>query len=346
MQLCHRNLGEVESSTENVEPPISTTFLMHITSALLSPLLLVALTPSCAELQRRRPVDVGVECISLLGIPLEAPALSSEREMRLEAELLVAVERHAELPEDEDAAVWHGRRLAYLGRYREAIEVYSEALELHPRSYRLLRHRGHRYITLRRFDDAVADLEQAAKLAMGIPDSYEQDGAPNAEGLARSTVQSNIYYHLGLALYLRGDYSEARVAWQRCLFYSRVNDDMLVAALYWNVLACWKLNLTAEARQLLSEVQSDMYLLENEDYHRLLLFFKTGEGEPAMRARLDEPKVGTSTLAYGLGAWHLSHASPLQAHQAFQLALGTGAWAAFGFIAAEVELARNQPSKR
>ena len=53
---------------------------------------------------------------------------------------------------------------------------------------------------------AIADLRRASQLVAGKPDEVEPDGAPNKAGIPRSTLQSNIWYHLGLAQYLRGDF--------------------------------------------------------------------------------------------------------------------------------------------
>ena len=95
--------------------------------------------------------------------------------------------------------IWLGRRTAYLWRYEEAIEIYTRGLTAHPDDPRLWRHRGHRYISTRRFDLAVRDLEQAARLAAANPDRIEPDGLPNSYGIPTGTMRFNIYYHLGLA---------------------------------------------------------------------------------------------------------------------------------------------------
>lgn len=50
----------------------------------------------------------------------------------------------------EDNYVWYGRRLGYLSRFRQAIDVFTEGIEKYPQSAKLYRHRGHRYISLRR----------------------------------------------------------------------------------------------------------------------------------------------------------------------------------------------------
>ena len=69
-----------------------------------------------------------------------------------------------------DSIIWLGRRTAYLGRLREAAAIFSMGIERHPNDPRMYRHRGHRFISLRLFDQAVDDLEKAAELIEGKPD--------------------------------------------------------------------------------------------------------------------------------------------------------------------------------
>ena len=108
-----------------------------------------------------RGVPAGAQAISFLGDTLNSPQLSdAAREVYL-ARYAEADDALAEAPEDIDALVWMGRRTAYLGQYREAIDIYTHALTLHPDNARLYRHRGHRYITVREPDNAIADFERA-----------------------------------------------------------------------------------------------------------------------------------------------------------------------------------------
>jgi tetratricopeptide (TPR) repeat protein len=127
----------------------------------------------------------GYEGISLFGTPLTAAPAG--------AAALAAYEtarRDFETARTEDHYIWLGRRTAYLGRYREAIAVYSEGLQKHPDSYRLYRHRGHRYISIRRFVRAIADFEKAAALAAGKPLEVEPDGAPNRAVPERGAISA------------------------------------------------------------------------------------------------------------------------------------------------------------
>ena len=93
---------------------------------------------------------------------------------------------------------------------------------VHPDEPRLYRHRGHRYITIRKPDLAIKDLQKAADLVEGTPDQVEPDGQPNDRNVPTSTLQTNIYYHLGLAHYLKAEFPLARDAYRKCLGSRRI----------------------------------------------------------------------------------------------------------------------------
>src|SRR3954468_6126157 len=91
------------------------------------------------------------EATSLFGKPLVSPPPTGAAKTRLEADLAKAQADYDRDPRSADAAIWLGRRLAYLGRFHGRIAVYSRGIEAHPDEPRLYRHRGHRYITIRKF---------------------------------------------------------------------------------------------------------------------------------------------------------------------------------------------------
>jgi len=286
----------------------------------------------------------GPEVTSLIGVPLYRPLLSDERRTALEANLASAAADYSAAPRDEDAIVWYGRRLAYLSRYNDAIAVYSRGLELHPGSYKLLRHRGHRYISTRQLDAAVADLERAAALAEDEPVEIEPDGAPNALDIPLSNVHFNIWYHLGLAYYLQGDFEAARDAYLRCMEYSD-NDDLLVATSDWLYMTYRRLGDDQAAAQVLEAIDADMEIIENDSYHRRLLMYK-GEVAPEelldLRAEADpDIALNIATQGYGVGNWYLVNDDSDAAREVFERILEGTSWAAFGYIAAEAEVARS-----
>ena len=169
-------------------------------------------------------VPDGVQAISLLGEELR----SGEPSEKVLENLAAARVDYARDPNDADNAIWLGRRIAYTGDYRGAIEIFSVGIMKHPDDARFYRHRGHRYISIRELDRAIADLEHAALLIAGTEDEVEPDGAPNPAGIPVSTLHSNIWYHLGLTYYLKGDLDNALRIYDIAIEQTP-NDDMRVA---------------------------------------------------------------------------------------------------------------------
>jgi len=279
------------------------------------------------------------EATSLFGKPLYPMALDADTRKALEGNLAKAEAEYAKDPKSEDAIIWLGRRQAYLWRYRDAIDTFSKGLELHPKSYKLYRHRGHRYITVREFDRAVSDLERAAALINGVPDEVEADGAPNKYGKPRSTSHSNIWYHLGLAYYLKGDFTNALRAYQECMKFSK-NDDMRVATLDWLYMTYRRLGRHGAARQLLDQVTEQMEILENESYHKRLMMYKGAIKPEQLLDTTNADDLTIATQGYGVGNWYFVEGDRVKAREIFEKVVAGRQWAAFGYIAAEVDLKR------
>lgn len=282
----------------------------------------------------------GAQAVSFLGDSLFPPAPAAEIKAERERELEEAFERLAKAPSDAYATIWFGRRLAYLGYYQEAISVYTDGIAEHPEDARFLRHRGHRYVTTRNLDSAVEDLARAAKLVQGKPDEIEPDGLPNPKGIPTSTLQSNIWYHLGLAHYLKGDFERALSSYKEDLKVTS-NPDMLVATSHWLYMTLRRLGRPDEAAEVLDAIHADMDIIENHSYHKLLLMYKEEipVDELLEEARGDDA-LQNATIAYGIGNWFLYNGEEERAREIFQEILTEPQWAAFGYIAAEAEVGR------
>lgn len=283
----------------------------------------------------------GAEAISFLGDTLTTPDFPAATLEVYQARYEEAEDALANTPENVDSLIWMGRRTAYLGRYRDAIDIYAHAISLHPDEPRLYRHRGHRYISVRELDHAIADFERAAALTEGEPDEVEPDGLPNALGIPTSTLQFNIWYHLGLAHYVKGDYEAALEAYRACMEVS-VHPDSVVATSYWLYMTLRRLGRDDEAAQVLERIEAEMEIIESVAYLNVLLLHKgeTTFEELAGPAGSDATLQSTTT-SYGLGMWHLLNDRPQEARELFERTIsGRNQWAAFGFIAAEAELAR------
>ena len=309
--------------------------------ALLSALLLTA----CAGVRRTPPTASGTpEAVSLLGAPLYAPELPLETRQRLEAQLSEAYDAYERDPDNADAILWLGRRVAYLGRYRDAIAIFGEGIRKHPGDPRFYRHRGHRYITTRDFDRAVSDLDHAARLIARRPIEIEPDGIPNARNEPRTTLQFNVWYHLGLAYYLRGEFPHAQYSFRNALTLSR-NDDERVAAIDWLYMSLRRLRRDAEAAQVLAAVRPEMDVVENQAYHRRLMMYQ-GRVAPDSLLAAGGDATTLATQGYAVGNWHLYNGRPEQAEEIFWRVTSAENWTPFGYIASEAELRRLLKSRR
>jgi tetratricopeptide (TPR) repeat protein len=294
--------------------------------------------PPVPQAPTTEPLNV-IEAMSLLGQPLARPELPEETRRRYEEALAEARLRNYADPGDADAIIWLGRRTAYLGRYRDAIDIYTRGIQRHEGDARLYRHRGHRYITIRELDRAIADLERAAALTGRRDDEIEPDGLPNARNTPTSTLQSNIWYHLGLAYYLKGDFEQALRAYRACMDVSK-NPDMLVATSHWLYMTLRRLGRDAEAARVLEPIRADLDVIENGAYHRLLLMYKGTLPVDSLLSATSSAALDDVTTAYGVGNWYLYNGDTARAEEIFRRIVATGNWAAFGAIAAEAELAR------
>jgi tetratricopeptide (TPR) repeat protein len=307
------------------------------TAIALVPAVLLA---SCLGVRRGPPSPAGYpEATSLLGAPLYAPELPLEQRQRLEANLTAAYADYERNPDNADAIIWLGRRVAYLGRYRDAIGIFSEGIRKHPNDARMYRHRGHRFITVREFDLAVRDLEHAARLLQGRPDQVEPDGIPNARNEPRTTLAGNVWYHLGLAYYLRGDFNRALYGFRNALAVA-TNDDSRVAASDWVYMTLRRLGRTAEAAAVLEPIRPGMDVIDNQSYHRRLLMYKGLIPADSLLRTNGQDATTLATQGYGVGNWYLYNGHPEQAEEIFWQVTSAENWTAFGYIAAEADLRR------
>lgn len=265
------------------------------------------------------------------------PEAFRREQERLLAEAMAELEAR---PQDVEALIWAGRRLGYLARYREAVDLFSEGIQSFPEEPRLYRHRGHRFLTLRQFNRATADLEIAARLMSDQPDQVEPDGLPNERGTPTSTLKSNVWYHLGLAYFVQGEFAAARAAYREGLKVSR-NPDMLSAMAYWAYLNLLRLDRQDEAAEVLLTIDPEMDIIENHDYHRMLMVFKGEQGAEELWAEArTSGSLSLATVGFGLGTWYLLNGDEQAARLIYSEVLEEGQPSSFGFIAAEAEMAR------
>jgi len=244
-------------------------------------------------------------------------------------------EKDANLAEN---IIWYGRRTAYLGNYRAAIQIYSEGIEKHPADARFYRHRGHRYLSTRQYDLAIADFEKASKLIEGTDDKIEPDGIPNKSNTPVSTLHGNIWYHLALGYYLKNDLGNALRCYKACAKVSK-NDDMIVSTNHWYYMALRRANQVELATKLVSQVSTDMHIIENTSYQGLCLLYNGSINAEDLQNTKSGVPSNDATL-YGLGNWYLYNGNQEKAKSYFLKILANGNKASFGYLAAEADYFR------
>ncbi len=291
-------------------------------------LLVLVATLACAE-SAPEP-----EATSLLGEPLYPLDDTIGAIARADSAL-------AEAPDDVNRLIAAGRERRNFWHYNEAIDLYTRAMELAPGDWRPYRFRGHRHISIRRFDMAIRDLERARELA---PHNFD------------------VAYHLGLAYYLAGRFRAAADEYARCMDLARdpealalersgalgadyrscmevaQDDDAWVAIAEWRYRALRRAGDDRAARALLETVTEDMNVQDNVAYHVDLLFYKGLRTEDELLAPDRDYRL--ETVGYGIANWHLVEGDTARALELLREIAAHPHWPGFGRIAAEADLAR------
>ncbi len=240
------------------------------------------------------------------------------------SEEVQAIDKELEVsPANADLWMQKGLALSKSWKFREAIDAYSTALSYNPFHSLVYRHRGHRYISVRMYKEAAADLELSTRIDATNWDSW---------------------YHLGLAYYLLGDFERAETVYRKCLELTKT-DDMLVAIADWYWMTLMRLGKKEEAEKLLEPVSENTDPGENVSYLRRLLLYK-GLIEPQNLLNTDGaqyPDLELATQGYGLGNYYIVNGDEEKGMAIFKKIVkeATSQWGAFGYLAAEVELESN-----
>ena len=271
------------------------------------------------------------EAFNLFGKPLYRmpmrPGISEVQQKKYDEALI----NYQADPENPENIVWLGRRTAYLGRYREACAIFSLGIEKHPDNPEFYRHRGHRFLTMRLIERAVDDFEKAAELMKGLPNMIEPDGLPNERNTPVSSLQTNVWYHLGLAYYLLGDFEKAADAYKKGIEAWDINDNYASFG-NWYYQALKRLGRDEEAEKVLERAEPGMDMIENQGYLDLMLMFKGVYTVEEM-----EKKGG---LSYGIAVWYIINGDEKKAAEILKNTLSSRGWAGFNTIAAEAEYKR------
>ncbi len=242
----------------------------------------------------------------------------------------------AEAPEDVELIIAAGRVRRNAWQYRQAMDLYSRAMSLAPNDWRPYRFRGHRFISVREFPNAIADLERARELA---PFNWD------------------VSYHLGLVYFLAGRFEDASEEYLRCLgleddpealvaqaddfrscSQNGVDQDSRIAMTEWAVRAALRAGRDEIASGLLSGIPLGLEVGENLPYYHDLLFYK-GEMTEDELLGPDAP-YRRETVGFGVANWLVAQGDTARAVELLEELVQDPWWPGFGRISAEVELFR------
>ena len=216
-------------------------------------------------------------------------------------------------------------------QFREAIETFTKGLAALPAARTiesrkteamLLRWRGHRYLSVREFAKADADLTR---------------------GIALDSTNYGLFFHLGVVRYLQGRFGEAATLFARAQPKAPDGGER-AGSTDWLWLSLSRAGRPADAQAML-----DQHVDAKPDpkpappgyayVSRLKLY--RGEVTPVqLITPADTDGLQIATLNYGIGAWALVRGDTLLAKASFERAMAGGGWPGFAFMAAEAELAR------
>ena len=221
-------------------------------------------------------------------------------------------------PRNIDRIIQLGLAQAAIRQYREAIQTFTRGIQVAPDNPILYRWRGHRFISVRNFDRAIADL---------------------VNGNSRDTANYAIWYHLGVAHYLRGEFDSAAVAFTHAKPKAPDPNERL-GSYDWLWMALMRAGRPGEANASIADLTADELRHSGIPYAERLMLYRGIVDPGYVLGPGDTTDINLATVSYGVGNWYLVRGDSAHAREWFQRSVASGGWPAFGFIASEVELRR------
>ncbi len=275
-----------------------------------------------------------LECTSFLGNPLFRKITDSTTLAKSDS-TIAAIKSKGSLTEDDFIAI--GRQLVTNNRFSKAVENFSDGLAMYPNSFKLLRHRGHRYINLRQLDKAIADLNKAEELIRTQPEVWEY----NAAGKPGATYQHQIWYHIGVYHFLKKSYAECAAAFEKCLAAAHEGND-IAGASDWLCNAYHRSGRKDKIENVLKPFTLDFAIEDKEyPYFRRLLFYKgliTQEQLVDVNKPIDQMTLSEVTRLYGLANWIAYQGDQAKATEIYKLVVQSKDWPGFAVASAEKDL--------
>ncbi len=203
-------------------------------------------------------------------------------------------------------------------QFREAITTLTRGLGVAPNDVMLLRWRGHRYISVREFAKARADLTR---------------------GFALDSTNYGILFHFGVLNFIEQDFAGAAAMFARA--QPRAPDGgERAGSTDWLWMSLSRAGRTADAMAMLARRPDSLPAPPGYAYVTRLRLYRSELTPETLIGPADTTDVQVATLNYGLGNWYMVRGDTVKARAAFERAVASGGWPGFGFIVSEAELAR------
>lgn len=308
-------------------------------------LLAAALALSACAVSHMSDYPEAMEAISLLGDTLWAlPPDPREGPQRVEDLKTARIEHHL-APNSLTARLLLGRRTAEMGRIREAVGLFEQALWLAPADPRPSRWRGEMLLRLRNLGPAQADLRHAVRQSEARP-LFDLEYGPEGDVVAIPLLHTSSFY-LGVAHYVRGQYPAAHEAFQTALASAATADDVILTAL-WLYFTVRRLDRMDEAAEILSPLTRTIQVGHRHHELRLLLAYKGDYPADSIQHGLFHPasEAERAVYGYGLGYAMAARGQLDDAAQAYTMVLRGWDWSNIYYLAAEAELAEMRKTRR
>ena len=274
-----------------------------------------------------------VEGTSFVGEPLYRKVANPEFIVKNDSLLEMLIKKSA-LTEDD--YIEAGRLHTAVNRYHDAIDVYTKGIEKFPNSFKLLRHRGHRYMSAREFESAIVDLRRGDDI-LGTDDSVLEH---NQDGYATGSYKYWIWYHIGLYHFFHGDYEQGAEAFENCLSLA-IDNKNRTGSRSWLFETYQKLGDVDRARDIIAPITADFDVDQEYSYFKKIMLYK-GILQPDDLVDLNkvtsEWTGGDISRAYGVAIWHSINDRKEEALAVYQKILETPHWNSWAYVMTDYEV--------
>lgn len=281
-------------------------------------------------------VPIPQEGVSFMGKPLYQRVASAEAMAKNDSLIdILAMKRTL----TEDNYITLASYYVTTNRFRDAINIYTDGLAEYPRSFKIRRHRGHRYLSVRETEKAIIDLNEAVEL---LDENSVKELENDASGKPWGTYEHWIWYHIGLYHYLNADYAKAAEAYQKCIA-TAINGKNVVGPSDWLYNSYQKMGEAEKAAQVIEPITPDYDTDRNHSYFKRVMLYK-GIADPENFVDLNKPSdqwtAGDITLAYALANWNQYNDKPDVAKSIYSKILEAPVWNTWAYVVTDKEMSR------